>query len=170
MYLQKWLCKSIDILLLFDCLTMNSHRPLCILLQGCPIWYPNWVNLYPNGTNLGLFKISFSAFWLTNEVHFWFTRKLICSNPSKSRPIVYDRCTWLVTLRCVKLSFECLFNKLCCLWRKKQQLLIQLKNYSKIYSEYFLNTTYTLLSVFSGHYLYTYPEYFIFRYSKTTLL
>ena len=27
--------------------------------QGGKIWYPNWVRLAPNGTNLGLFKISF---------------------------------------------------------------------------------------------------------------
>ena len=32
--------------------------------QGCTIWYPNWVRFAPNGTNLGLFKISFSTFWL----------------------------------------------------------------------------------------------------------
>ena len=33
-------------------------------MQGGEIWYPNWVKLAPNGTNLGLFKISFSTFWL----------------------------------------------------------------------------------------------------------
>ena len=32
--------------------------------QGCQIWYPNRVTLAPNGTNLGLLKISFSTFWL----------------------------------------------------------------------------------------------------------
>ena len=32
--------------------------------QGCQIWHSNWVRLAPNGTNLGLFKISFSTFWL----------------------------------------------------------------------------------------------------------
>ena len=31
--------------------------------QGCQIWHRNWVRLAPNGTNLGLFKISFSTFW-----------------------------------------------------------------------------------------------------------
>ena len=30
--------------------------------QGCPIWRPNRVWLASNGTNLGLFKISFSIF------------------------------------------------------------------------------------------------------------
>ena len=30
---------------------------------GCisQIWHPNWIRLAPNGTNLGLFKISFST-------------------------------------------------------------------------------------------------------------
>ena len=28
------------------------------------IWHPNWVRLAPNGTNLGLFKVSFNTFWL----------------------------------------------------------------------------------------------------------
>ena len=32
--------------------------------QGSQILYPNWVRLDPNGTNLGLFKISISAFLL----------------------------------------------------------------------------------------------------------
>ena len=32
--------------------------------QGCQIWLPNWVRLAPNGTNLGLYKISFCTFWL----------------------------------------------------------------------------------------------------------
>ena len=32
--------------------------------QGCQIWHPIWVRLASNGTNLGLFKISFSTFWL----------------------------------------------------------------------------------------------------------
>ena len=32
--------------------------------QGWQIWHPNWVRLAPNETNLGLFKISFSTFWL----------------------------------------------------------------------------------------------------------
>ena len=27
-------------------------------------WAPNWARFSPNGTNLGLFKISFSTFWL----------------------------------------------------------------------------------------------------------
>ena len=34
-------------------------------LQGWQIWLQNWVRLAPNGTNVGLFKISFSTFWLT---------------------------------------------------------------------------------------------------------
>ena len=29
--------------------------------QGFHIWHTNWVRLAPNGTVLGLFKISFSA-------------------------------------------------------------------------------------------------------------
>ena len=33
------------------------------LSQGSNICYPNWVRLAPNGTNLELFKISFSTFW-----------------------------------------------------------------------------------------------------------
>ena len=33
-------------------------------MQARQIWHPNWVRLAPNGTNLGLFKISFSTFWL----------------------------------------------------------------------------------------------------------
>ena len=32
--------------------------------MGCQIWHPNWVRLAPNQKNLGLFKISFSTFWL----------------------------------------------------------------------------------------------------------
>ena len=34
------------------------------LAQAWKIWHPNWVRLAPNWTNLGLFKISFSTFWL----------------------------------------------------------------------------------------------------------
>ena len=33
--------------------------------QGGKIWHPNCVRLAPNETNLGLFKISFSTFWLS---------------------------------------------------------------------------------------------------------
>ena len=40
--------------------TYFSHRSQ----HGWQIWHPNWVRLAPNGTNLGLFKISFSTFWL----------------------------------------------------------------------------------------------------------
>ena len=32
--------------------------------RGCQVWVQNQVILAPNGTNLGLFKISFSTFWL----------------------------------------------------------------------------------------------------------
>ena len=32
--------------------------------QGCQIWHPNCVRLASNGTNLGIFKISFNTFWL----------------------------------------------------------------------------------------------------------
>ena len=35
-----------------------------MFFQGCQIWHPSWLRLAPNGTNLGLFKISFSTFWL----------------------------------------------------------------------------------------------------------
>ena len=35
------------------------------LNQGCQIWYPNWFRLAPNVINLGLFRISFSTFGLT---------------------------------------------------------------------------------------------------------
>ena len=31
---------------------------------ACQIWHTNWVRLAPNGTKQGLFKISFSTFWL----------------------------------------------------------------------------------------------------------
>ena len=31
-------------------------------VHGCQIWHPNLVRLAPNGTNMGLFKISFSTF------------------------------------------------------------------------------------------------------------
>ena len=34
------------------------------LLQGYQSWHPNWVRLARNGSNLRLFKISFSTFWL----------------------------------------------------------------------------------------------------------
>ena len=34
------------------------------LQQGCRIWHPNWVTLASNGINVGLFKISFSTFWI----------------------------------------------------------------------------------------------------------
>ena len=39
-------------------------------LQGWQIWHPNWVRLTPNGTNLGLFKITFSTFWLVTSDSF----------------------------------------------------------------------------------------------------
>ena len=32
--------------------------------QESQIWYPNWVRLAPNGTNMGLLKISFITIWL----------------------------------------------------------------------------------------------------------
>ena len=42
---------------------LNEFHPS--LNQGFnPNWHPHWVRLTPNGTNLGLFKISFSTFWL----------------------------------------------------------------------------------------------------------
>ena len=40
----------------------GNHGKLCTHLQGSQIWHPNWVRWCPNGTNLGLFKISFSTF------------------------------------------------------------------------------------------------------------
>ena len=33
-------------------------------VSGMSNWHPNRVRLAPNGTNLGVFKISFSTFWL----------------------------------------------------------------------------------------------------------
>ena len=33
-------------------------------VQECQVCHPMWVILAPNGTNLGLFKISSSTFWL----------------------------------------------------------------------------------------------------------
>ena len=41
--------------------------------QGWQIWYSNWVRLARNGTNLEIFKISFSTFWLVEPIfsHFW---------------------------------------------------------------------------------------------------
>ena len=33
-------------------------------MQEYEIWQPNWVRLAPNRTNLVLFKISLSTFWL----------------------------------------------------------------------------------------------------------
>ena len=32
--------------------------------RECQIWHPNWVRIARNGTNSGLFKTSFSTFWL----------------------------------------------------------------------------------------------------------
>ena len=37
----------------------------------CQIWHPNLVKLVPNGTNLGLLKISFSTFWLGQMGQIW---------------------------------------------------------------------------------------------------
>ena len=43
---------------------VNTHHPVsgmvCLALK--------WVRLAPNGTNQGLFKISFSTFWLCEKV------------------------------------------------------------------------------------------------------
>ena len=39
-------------------------QPVSPAVQECQICHPNWVRLVLNETNLGLFKISFSTFWL----------------------------------------------------------------------------------------------------------
>ena len=36
--------------------------------RGCQIWHTNWVRLVPVGTNMGLFKISFSRFQAQRKV------------------------------------------------------------------------------------------------------
>ena len=38
--------------------------PSNLFISGMSKFSPNWFRLAPNGTNLGLFKISFSTFWL----------------------------------------------------------------------------------------------------------
>ena len=52
--------------MLFEAYLIHLDLNLTSLLgyQGCQIWHPKWVRLAPNGTNLGLFKISFSTFSL----------------------------------------------------------------------------------------------------------
>ena len=51
---------------MFHISNYNKHVGGYFLMseQGFQMWHPNWVRLVPNGTNLGLFKISFSTFWL----------------------------------------------------------------------------------------------------------
>ena len=49
-----------------DAMTSHStgHGGPLSMYQGCQIWHSNWVRLATNGTNLGLYKISFSTFWI----------------------------------------------------------------------------------------------------------
>ena len=45
----------------------KKRKNPCQVHHGCQISHPNCVRLASNWTNLGLFKISFSAFWLSSQ-------------------------------------------------------------------------------------------------------
>ena len=45
--------------------TVNTSHSL---IQGGQILHSNWIRLAPNGTNLGICKISFSTFWLGCQI------------------------------------------------------------------------------------------------------
>ena len=64
-------------------------------IQGCRIWHPNWVRLAPNGINLGLFKISFSTFWLGEPkcTETDLKKSQICPIRGQSDPIWMPNCT-----------------------------------------------------------------------------
>ena len=64
---RKWRSRAFTCVNLGQCQDGNSDLYTCGVgaWQGCRIWYPIWVRLERNGTNLGLFKISFSTFWRT---------------------------------------------------------------------------------------------------------
>ena len=56
-----------------ECTKLTTLCTWSNTLHGCQILHPNGVRLAPNGTNLGLFKISFSTFWFvlrSVSVHF----------------------------------------------------------------------------------------------------
>ena len=53
-----------DDVLTEDLTDINNSSSVRALMQAFKIWHPNWVKLVPNETNLRLFKISFSTFWL----------------------------------------------------------------------------------------------------------
>ena len=60
----KWQWKHLSVV-------CASHKSNFTLFQGCRILHPNYVRLAPNGTNLWLFKISFSRFRLAEIYWNW---------------------------------------------------------------------------------------------------
>ena len=67
----------------------NSSSSYYLPNQGGQIWHPNWVRLAPNGTNLGIFKISFSTFWLAEPkcTEADLKKSQICAIQGQSDPI-----------------------------------------------------------------------------------
>ena len=60
----KYVDKIPKLLKLFRILCDTTQISISPAWQRRPIWNPNWGRLAPNVTNLGLFQISFSTFWL----------------------------------------------------------------------------------------------------------
>ena len=73
---------------------------LCLSL-GCQTWHPNWVRLTPSGTNLGLFKIRFSTFWLAESkcTENDLKKFQICPTWSQSDPICMPNLTFMKVSR-----------------------------------------------------------------------
>ena len=73
---------------------------------GCQICHPKWVRLAPNGTNLGLFKISFSTFWLAEPkcTETDLKKSQICRICGQSDPIWMANITPLAASRAPSVS------------------------------------------------------------------
>ena len=89
-----------SILCNFERLSSSIISPFNMTQQGYqPGLAPNWVILAPNRTNLGLFKISFSTFWLEPKYTESDLRKSqIC--PIWGQYVL----TWIPNLTCLELS------------------------------------------------------------------
>ena len=81
-------CKPPD-LLYYLATTLDHLSASDSLDQKYHIWQSNWVRLAPNGTNLGLFKISFSTFWLaeTKCTEMWSEKVQDLSHLGQSYPV-----------------------------------------------------------------------------------
>ena len=75
--------------------------------------HPNWVRLAPNGTNLGLFKISFSTFWLDEPkcTETYLKKSQICTIWGKSASIWIPNVTSLLSGDSHQQEQSCIFYR-----------------------------------------------------------